>query len=249
MAKVKKMRVRLKAYDHVNLDMSAAKIVEAAKALGVYTIVTSWNKLEDAPAKQIADEYWDISLTDYDALLKEIKAKGVDGMLTGFTDSYLLPYQHLCELANLPCYATKEVFETTMDKGKFKKLCQKNDIPFIPEYQMESFDPIIINKNNKVIIKPVDNSGSRGVILCETMAQAGGAALRYSGVVPADGLFFFATLDKVKFRNQVRPGDKVRMEIEFLRTSPKMIKQAGKAYVGDTLCAEAEWMCLVGSAQ
>ena len=88
-----------------------------------------------------------------------------------------------------------------------------------------------------------------GVILCETMAQAGGAALRYSGVVPADGLFFFATLDKVKFRNQVRPGDKVRMEIEFLRTSPKMIKQAGKAYVGDTLCAEAEWMCLVGSAQ
>lgn len=144
------------------------EIVEAAKALGVYTIVTSWNKLEDAPAKQIADEYWDISLTDYDALLKEIKAKGVDGMLTGFTDSYLLPYQHLCELANLPCYATKEVFETTMDKGKFKKLCQKNDIPVIPEYQMESFDPIIINKNNKVIIKPVDNSGSRGVILCET---------------------------------------------------------------------------------
>ncbi|MCI6547015.1 MAG: beta-hydroxyacyl-ACP dehydratase, partial [Spirochaetia bacterium] len=64
-----------------------------------------------------------------------------------------------------------------------------------------------------------------------------------------DGLFFFATLDKVKFRNQVRPGDKVRMEIEFLRNSPKMIKQAGKAYVGDTLCAEAEWMCLVGSAE
>ena len=61
-------------------------------------------------------------------------------------------------------------------------------------------------------------------------------------------LFFFATLDKVKFRNQVRPGDKVRMEITNLRVSPKMIKQSGKAYVGDTLCAEAEWMCLVGKA-
>ena len=48
-------------------------IVEAAKALGVYTIVTSWNKLKDAPAKQIADKYWDISLTDYDALLKKIR--------------------------------------------------------------------------------------------------------------------------------------------------------------------------------
>ena len=143
-------------------------IVEAAKALGVYTIVTSWNKLEDAPAKQIADEYWDISLTDYDALLKRIKEEGVDGITTGYTDSYLLPYQHLCELANLPCYATKEVFETTMDKAKFKQLCRDNGVPVIPEYQMESFDPAIINEKNKVIIKPVDNSGSRGVILCET---------------------------------------------------------------------------------
>ena len=87
-----------------------------------------------------------------------------------------------------------------------------------------------------------------GVILCETMAQAGGAALRYLNIVPADGLFFFATLDKVKFRNQVRPGDKARMEITFLRNSPKMIKQSGKLYVGDTLCCEAEWMCLVGTA-
>ena len=143
-------------------------IVEAAKVLGVYTIVTSWTKLEDAPAKQIADEYWDISLTDYDALLKGIKAEGVDGILTGFTDSYLLPYQHLCELANLPCYATKEVFETTMDKAKFKQLCRDNSIPVIPEYRIDTFDPSVINEKNKVIIKPVDNSGSRGVILCET---------------------------------------------------------------------------------
>ena len=122
------------------------EIVEAAKTLGVYTIVTSWNKLEDAPAKQIADEYWDISLTDYDALLKKRKEECIDGILTGFTDSYLLPYQHLCELAGLPCYATKEVFETTIDKAKFKQLCRDNGIPVIPEYKMETFDPFIINE-------------------------------------------------------------------------------------------------------
>ncbi len=87
-----------------------------------------------------------------------------------------------------------------------------------------------------------------GVILCETMAQAGGAALSYQKKVPEGSLFFFATLDKVKFRNQVRPGDKARMEITNLRVSSKMIKQAGKLYVGQTLCAEAEWMCLVGAA-
>ncbi|MBR6583116.1 MAG: 3-hydroxyacyl-ACP dehydratase FabZ [Treponema sp.] len=86
-----------------------------------------------------------------------------------------------------------------------------------------------------------------GVILCETMAQAGGAALSFQKKVPEGSLFFFASLDKVKFRNQVRPGDKVRMEITNLRVSTHMIKQAGKTYVGDTLCAEAEWLCLVGN--
>ena len=86
-----------------------------------------------------------------------------------------------------------------------------------------------------------------GVILCETMAQAGGAALSFQKKVPDGSLFFFASLDKVKFRNQVRPGDKVRMEITNLRVSTHMIKQAGKAYVGDTLCAEAEWLWLVGN--
>ena len=33
-------------------------IVEKAKDLGVYTIVTDWNSIERSPAKRIADEYW-----------------------------------------------------------------------------------------------------------------------------------------------------------------------------------------------
>jgi len=86
-----------------------------------------------------------------------------------------------------------------------------------------------------------------GVILVETMAQSGGAGLRKLGVLGEDSLFFFASVDKVKFRRQVRPGDEVRSEIENLRVSPKMIKQRGKAYVGDELAAEAEWLCLIGN--
>lgn len=86
-----------------------------------------------------------------------------------------------------------------------------------------------------------------GVILCETMAQAGGAGLVKRGVMPTDALFFFASLDKVKFRNQVRPGDEVRIVVKNLRVSARMIKQSGVAYVGDKIAAEAEWMCLVGS--
>jgi 3-hydroxyacyl-[acyl-carrier-protein] dehydratase len=87
-----------------------------------------------------------------------------------------------------------------------------------------------------------------GVILIETMAQSGGAGLRKLGVIGDNGLFFLATVDKVKFRRQVRPGDEVRSEVENLRISPKMIKQSGKAYVGGEIAAEAEWMCLVGES-
>jgi 3-hydroxyacyl-[acyl-carrier-protein] dehydratase len=87
-----------------------------------------------------------------------------------------------------------------------------------------------------------------GVILVETMAQSGGAGLRRLGILGGDALFFLGTVDKVKFRRQVRPGEEVRSEIVNLRVSARMIKQAGKAYVGDELVAEAEWMCLVAPA-
>lgn len=86
-----------------------------------------------------------------------------------------------------------------------------------------------------------------GVILVETMAQCGGAGVSSSGAL-GDALFFLASVDKVKFRRQVRPGDTLRMEIKNIRVSKKMIKQAGKAYVGEEVAAEAEWLCLVGEA-
>ena len=87
-----------------------------------------------------------------------------------------------------------------------------------------------------------------GVILVETMAKAGGAALSSMGKFEKGALFFLATVDKVKFRAQVRPGDTVRIEVKNLRVSSQMIKQSGKLYVGDATAAEAEWMCLVGKS-
>ena len=86
-----------------------------------------------------------------------------------------------------------------------------------------------------------------GVILIETMAQCGGAGIKQLGIMD-DALFFLASVNNVKFRRQVRPDETVRMEVENLRVTPKMIKQRGRAYVGDELTCEAEWLCLVGGA-
>lgn len=143
-------------------------IVAQAREMGIYTIVTDWYELEKSPVKKMADEYWMDSVADTDTLAKKIKEHSVDGVITGYTDSYLLHYQRLCEAASLPCYATKEVFEKTMDKAVFKRICRENGVPVIPEYELGSFDPQSISKENSIIVKPVDNSGSRGVIVCES---------------------------------------------------------------------------------
>lgn len=84
-----------------------------------------------------------------------------------------------------------------------------------------------------------------GVILIETMAQCGGAGVKKIGRF-GDGLFLLATIEKAKFRRQVRPGETVRLEIENLRLSPRMIRQRGTATVDGEVAAEAEWLCLTG---
>ena len=86
-----------------------------------------------------------------------------------------------------------------------------------------------------------------GVILVETMAQCGGAGVKMLGAAE-DALFFLASINKAKFKRQVRPGDEVKMVITNLRLSGKMIKQSGSAFVGEELAAEAEWLCIVSSA-
>ena len=86
-----------------------------------------------------------------------------------------------------------------------------------------------------------------GVILVETMAQCGGAGIRMKGMLGDEALFFLASVDKVKFRRQVRPNDEVKIVVKNLRIGKKMLKQSGKAFVNDELAAEGEWLCLVGT--
>ena len=85
-----------------------------------------------------------------------------------------------------------------------------------------------------------------GVLLVESMAQCGGAGVKKLGTL-GESLFFLATIEKAKFRRQVRPGDTIRMEIKNDRISARMLKQSGAAYVGDEVACEASWMCLVGN--
>jgi 3-hydroxyacyl-[acyl-carrier-protein] dehydratase len=85
-----------------------------------------------------------------------------------------------------------------------------------------------------------------GVILVEALAQCGGAGTRI--VTGNPGLFFLASLEKVKFRRQVKPGDEVRMVVKNLRVTKARVVQSGTAYVENEVAAEAQWFALLGDA-
>ena len=88
-----------------------------------------------------------------------------------------------------------------------------------------------------------------GVILVETMAQAGGMALLQRGSIPKNNPFFLASIVKAKFRMQVTPNTTVKIEIKNLRISENMIRQSGIIYIKEAIAAEAEWMCLIGKRE
>lgn len=140
------------------------KVVKAAKELGVYTIVTDYLAFEDSPAKQIADEYWNLSITDVDAIVDKCKEESVDGVLAFCIDPAQMPYQQICEKLNKPCYGTKEQFEILTDKRLFKDYCVSCGVGIIPEYTEDDIEHG--NVKYPVLVKPTISRGSRGQTIC-----------------------------------------------------------------------------------
>ena len=81
-----------------------------------------------------------------------------------------------------------------------------------------------------------------GTILIESMAQCGGAGVRLLGVT--DGVFALAHIETAQFLGGVPYGAEVKYVIKNIRLSEKIIKQEGKAYVGEQVVLEAAWMSI-----
>ena len=114
----------------------SCEIVIKAKEMGIYTLVADYNKIEDSPGKQIADEAVDLSVIDVDAVVDYVKHNAIDGVFVGFNDMLLPYYAEICRRTGLPCYGTKEQFETLIAKDQYKTLCRQFGVPTIPEYDI-----------------------------------------------------------------------------------------------------------------
>ena len=88
-----------------------------------------------------------------------------------------------------------------------------------------------------------------GVLIVEAMAQTGAIMMSKSLNIDISGkVIYFMSIDGVRFRSPVRPGDVLRMHVEVTRARGDIFKFKGKALVGGKVAAEAEFAAMSADA-
>ena len=84
-----------------------------------------------------------------------------------------------------------------------------------------------------------------GVLIIESMAQVGGMLMMDVIENIEDKVMYFMSLDNVKWRRPVTPGDQIRFEVEVLQIRGRTAKMKGVGTVDGQVVAEAEMMARV----
>ena len=136
-------------------------IVSTAKQMGIYTIVV--DRDANSPAKQFADQAFDISTHCIDDLETICRNNSIDGVFTGFEDFNIHIACQLCSRLGISFYATAEQLQIATNKQLFKAFCKKHSIPVTPQFTLEE---ALFDAQYPYIIKPADSYGSRGITVC-----------------------------------------------------------------------------------
>ena len=137
--------------------------VKAAKRLGCRVIDVDY--LPDNPAHKYADEYYDISTVDREAVLAKARELGIDGIVSYASDVSAPTAAYVSEQMGLPTNPLESVTIMT-NKALFREFLLKNGFP---APQGRSFtdcgeaSEYAISLGCEVVVKPVDSSGSKGV--------------------------------------------------------------------------------------
>ncbi len=84
-----------------------------------------------------------------------------------------------------------------------------------------------------------------GVLIIEAMAQVGGMLLMGSVKDAESKIVYFMSLDNVKFRKPVKPGDQIRFELEVTQMRGMVCKMRGVGKVDGEVVAEADMAAMV----
>lgn len=132
-------------------------VVNTAKKMGVYTVVT--DKDPQSPAKKYADKAYNVSTDNMDALIDLVRKEKIDGVFTGYEDFNTTVACQLCNRMNLPFYATQDQIDITKSKIRFKETCLKYGVPVVKEYKEGSVE-------YPCVTKPSDSYSGKGILIC-----------------------------------------------------------------------------------
>ena len=87
-----------------------------------------------------------------------------------------------------------------------------------------------------------------GVLMIEALSQAAAVLLFEREGRPSDARAYLRGVDNAKFRRQVVPGDRLRLEVTLGAAAPPLAKAHGVALIGDQVVAEADLLLTLKAA-
>lgn len=147
-------------------------LIKKAKQMGLYTITASYPGYY--PGLALADEVWEIDTRDYNRLLTLAQNTDLGGVCTTGTDVAVISLGVLCETLGLTGL-TSSCAKLVTDKALMKEAFVKQGVSTPAAIQVFTEDETLRafrQFKRPVIVKAVDSSGSRGITMAETEADA-----------------------------------------------------------------------------
>ncbi len=89
-----------------------------------------------------------------------------------------------------------------------------------------------------------------GVLIVEAMAQTGGILMaKKLSNAEAPKVVYFMTINNVKFRQPVTPGDTLKFVVTMTKLKGTIGTLHGETFVGEKKVAEADMMAMIADAQ
>lgn len=190
-----------------------------AKSKGYYVITCDY--LPSNPGHSISDEYHNVSTTDKEGVLKLAKSLNVDGVLCFASDPAAPTAAYVTERLGLPGNPYDKVCMFG-EKHLWREFLRRNGFVTPKARSYQDFEEINTQEwKYPVMVKPIDSSGSKGVMKVESekdLKRAYTYALEYSRAkiiiieefvervgpqIGGDGFFGTDRLDFVCFGDQV----------------------------------------------
>ncbi len=142
-------------------------IIFRAKAMGLY--VVGIDPCQDAVCKNDVDAFEIVGGQDYEGTCKAIEKHRVSAIVTAATDKPLVMMARVAEKYGFPFYSV-ETAQWSTDKFQMKQRFLEGGVPCAKGRLVKSVSEVE-DFEYPVIVKPRDNSGSRGVKLCRTKEE------------------------------------------------------------------------------